>query len=129
MLFLFLVTNWVLAQRFQIKKYGGRELSDKKEASANMRSYPTLSGHDQKFDISNTACSAFGFLHDQKVQTPDGRAIVLGVAPCCCDKCCNNGKDQLYLWFKLEKKSGACYWSSCRTLEDFIREGFKLLDG
>ena len=49
------------------------------------------------------------------LQTPNGPAIVVGLA---------KGS----IWFHVIGESGASYWSTCKTAEDFQKKGFSVLE-
>lgn len=83
--------------------------------SNGMLLFTTRSAAEQEFDIRPESTSPFGFLHGQKVQTPNGPAIVVGLA---------KGS----IWFHVIGESGASYWSTCKTAEDFQKKGFSVLE-
>lgn len=69
-------------------------------------------------DISDEACSPFGFTHKEIAILPDGEeAIVMGVAP---------GNDgEKVLWYIIQHSATygkACYWGGGKYL---LEEGFK----
>lgn len=78
--------------------------------------YKAKAGETLEFDIGDNACSAFGFLHGQRVDTPKGFATVIGV----------RGQ---HLWFHADCDTGASYWGSCKTKQDLRDKGFRLLKG
>jgi hypothetical protein len=60
--------------------------------------------------------NVFGFLFQDRVMTPHGPGLVVGV---------NDHK----LYFKLDNDTAASFWSSCRTADAFLTKGFyKILD-
>ena len=66
-------------------------------------------------DISREATAVYGFLYQDRVQTPLGPASVIGV---------NLGN----LYFHVDGDSGASFWSSCKTKEDYVARGFRKID-
>lgn len=65
----------------------------------------------RSIDICRNATEPFGFLYQDRVQTPLGEASVVGV---------HDNK----LWFHVDGDHGASFWSNCVTAEDFARRGF-----
>ncbi|EFA80835.1 DUF544 family protein [Heterostelium album PN500] len=75
--------------------------------SKNKLTYPTKNGKVLEFDISEGACSKFGFFHGSRVTTPKGSATVIGV------------KDD-NLWFHIDRDSGASFWDNGKDYEALL---------
>ena len=75
-----------------------------------VRSNKTRAGAKLMVDINPVACSPWGFLHGEMVDTPKGKAKVLGVA-----------HDQL--WMLVDGDSGASFWHDLTQKSDLIRIG------
>lgn len=78
-------------------------------------SYRTVSREFYSFDISDEACRPFGFLHQDRVHSPNGPSTVVGV---------RDGR----MWFHVDSDDGASYWGSCRSEADHLSHGFFLIE-
>eukprot|EP01028_Stygiella_incarcerata_P006253 TRINITY_DN2562_c0_g1_i1.p1 TRINITY_DN2562_c0_g1~~TRINITY_DN2562_c0_g1_i1.p1 ORF type:complete len:2836 (-),score=859.97 TRINITY_DN2562_c0_g1_i1:92-8599(-) len=103
-----------------LKKWGdfeacGFRILDDVARRMIVEEYPDVEGKFLQFDVSDAACSLYGFLHGQRVVTPKGLADVVGV---------RGGT----IWFHCDCDRGATFWSELRKMEDFLRAGFHAAD-
>eukprot|EP01119_Soliformovum_irregulare_P021105 TRINITY_DN6968_c0_g1_i1.p1 TRINITY_DN6968_c0_g1~~TRINITY_DN6968_c0_g1_i1.p1 ORF type:complete len:480 (-),score=70.06 TRINITY_DN6968_c0_g1_i1:50-1489(-) len=95
----------------------GRRISNKpkwcEKANFNI-TYTSRKGELWTLDTDERALRGWGLRFLDRIETPRGKGTVIG--------------KNKYLWIHLDSDRGASFWDNITSYEEFLKQGFKLLD-